>query len=68
MPKRLNSWKFETGLTLVLAIAFSYSVFSSRTIPDTTFFGGDTWEYQSIAVNFAAGKGFDRSPAAVRGL
>ncbi len=59
MPKRLNSWKFETGLTLVLAIAFSYSVFSSRTIPNTNvFFGGDTWEYQSIAVNFAAGEGF----------
>ena len=48
----------EVVLCIGMGVIYSLLVFPRLPVSDTAFFGGDTWEYQSIAVNFAAGKGF----------
>ena len=58
MPGRSTIKYWEICVAAALALIYGYSVFSGLSIPDTAFFGGDTWEYQSIAVNLAEGKGF----------
>lgn len=45
----------------VSLVAIYYSVFQLRTdMKDSAFFGGDTWEYQSMGVNFAKGHGIQK--------
>jgi len=58
VPGRSKIRFWEICVAVVLALIYGYSAFLDLSIPDTAFFGGDTWEYQSIAVNFAEGKGF----------
>ncbi|HEY3312284.1 MAG TPA: hypothetical protein VGK00_11650 [Anaerolineales bacterium] len=50
------------GVLVFLALAyFYYSFFINRLdTKDTAFFGGDTWEYQSMGVNFAKGHGIQK--------
>jgi hypothetical protein len=50
------AWTFGYSLALCLAImAGKVAGFS-----DTAVFTGDTWEFQSVAVNFAKGRGFPK--------
>jgi len=58
VPGRSKIEFWEICIAAVLALIYGYSVFSDLSIPDTAFFVGDTWEYQSIALNFASGEGF----------
>ena len=58
MPGRSKIKYWEICVAAVLALIYGYSVFSGLSVPDTAFFRGDTWEYQSIAVNLAEGRGF----------
>ena len=45
-----------------VALVFTYYIFFTgiSNFSDDAFFGGDTWEYQSMAVNFAKGHGIQR--------
>jgi hypothetical protein len=45
---------------VVLTIIY-YQIWKVRTdLSDTAYFGGDTWEYQSMGVNFAKGHGLQK--------
>jgi 4-amino-4-deoxy-L-arabinose transferase-like glycosyltransferase len=45
----------------ILLFVVLYSVFvTPADFTDDAFFGGDTWEYQSMAVNFAKGHGINK--------
>lgn len=58
--KRIFQQKHRTILFFVLVILYYCTFWSLSDITDTAFFGGDTWEYQSIAVNFAKGHGIQK--------
>jgi hypothetical protein len=45
-----------TVCVLIFVAAAGYHTYR-RSYPDTAFFGGDTWEYQSMGVNIAKGHG-----------
>jgi hypothetical protein len=47
----------------LLAIAYSVWMFSTHDLPTRAFYGGDSWEYQSMGVNLATGHGFMKSGA-----
>ena len=53
---RVRAFIFSTILAFVYYFAFAGLV----DMNDTAVFGGDTWEYQSIAVNFAKGHGVQK--------
>jgi 4-amino-4-deoxy-L-arabinose transferase-like glycosyltransferase len=45
----------------VVLMIFYYQIFLRQSeFSDTAYFGGDTWEYQSMAVNFAKGHGVQK--------
>lgn len=43
---------------LVCCVLYSFYYFNIIKFSDVAYLGGDTWEYQSIAVNYAKGHGF----------
>jgi len=45
------------AVCFILLFFYTSLFFNCEKISDTAFFGGDTWEYQSMAVNFAKGYG-----------
>ncbi|MBI5814210.1 MAG: hypothetical protein HZB29_01215 [Nitrospinae bacterium] len=45
-------------LPLCVALALYYG--APKSFTDTAYFGGDTWEYQSLAVNLAKGHGVNK--------
>ena len=54
----MRTRSFEILVATVLALLYGCLIFGRFPLPDRAFFGGDSWEYQSTAVNLAAGKGF----------
>jgi hypothetical protein len=51
-------WTGLGGLCLLLFIGYGVYFHGQAVFDDGCEFGGDVWEYQSIAVNFARGHGF----------
>lgn len=59
--RRLASWSFRLWIPLLCVFLFSQHLARHLQRPeldDSCEFGGDVWEYQSIAVNWALGHGF----------
>lgn len=52
-----NKWHLVLYSCLVFCLSFSY-YYKSNDILDVTIFGGDIWEYQSLAVNLLLGHGY----------
>ncbi|UPA22604.1 hypothetical protein K8942_00090 [Candidatus Peribacteria bacterium] len=53
----ISSPAFPVVLILPLAVVYFACFQSQLSQKNTAYFGGDTWEYQSMAVNFAYGHG-----------
>jgi hypothetical protein len=47
-------------LTMLLGNLYFHIISDKMKFKDVAYFGGDTWEYQSMAVNFAKGHGLHR--------
>ena len=58
--KQIFQRKNQASLFIGLVILYFCTFWLLSDITDTAFFGGDTWEYQSIAVNFAEGHGIQK--------
>ncbi len=58
----LNSFKYRLAFCLLLTCLgfIVFSIIASNQLTDTAYFGGDTFEYQSMGVNFALGHGMHR--------
>jgi 4-amino-4-deoxy-L-arabinose transferase-like glycosyltransferase len=56
-----DSVKIRALIIFAILTSIYFLIFSSLAdLDDTAEFGGDTWEYQSIAVNFAKGHGIHK--------
>lgn len=53
----MNYRSLRWVVVIALLVVYSAAVFSTQKVPAKAYFGGDVWEYQSMAVNFAAGHG-----------
>ena len=62
--KNIDEMRFSRThavLFFVLLASIYYLFWGARTdMKDTAFFGSDTWEYQSMGVNFAKGHGIQK--------
>lgn len=56
MSKSYNQVLYYVLFTILLSVHY----YTITPYTNYAFFGGDTWEYQSLAVNFAKGHGIDR--------
>ncbi|MCE5209595.1 MAG: hypothetical protein LLG42_14955 [Chloroflexi bacterium] len=56
-----KSRKIQSALLFLMLVSIFYSIWWNFTpMEDTAYFGGDTWEYQSMGVNFAYGHGVQK--------
>jgi 4-amino-4-deoxy-L-arabinose transferase-like glycosyltransferase len=57
-----NKWFYEPkyliGLCFVLLVVYSFYYLGRAKFDDSSLLGGDEWEYQSMAVNYATNHGF----------
>lgn len=51
---------FKTLFAFILLFIYFFVFFSIGKFNDKAYFGGDVWEYQSMAVNFAYGHGINK--------